>query len=291
MAIYRTISMSFWTDSKVVDDFTPEDRYFYLYLFTNPHTNLCGCYEVSVKQMAYETGYSMDSINMLLKRFKETHDVLRYCEGTKELLLINWHKYNWTTSDKFRKPLLKEIGEIKCKEFREYLQDTADGKDGRYRIDTNCIDTTVTVTDNNSITNNINNNINNINNNSSTTSEDNNTKKKSSKKDIYIGDFERFWEAYPRKEGKGYAFECFKRARKESNADVDIMIEAINLYKQTEQWQEQNGKYIPQPSTWLNQKRWEDSPKVKGDKNNGENGGTNKWDRAAERVRERSGLL
>ena len=69
------------------------------------------------------------------------------------------------------------------------------------------------------------------------------------------------------------------------------MIEAINLYKQTEQWQEQNGKYIPQPSTWLNQKRWEDSPKVKGDKGNSENGGTSKWDRAAERVRERSGLL
>ena len=46
MAIYRNVSMSFWTDSKVADDFTAEDRYFYLYLFTNPHTNLCGCYEI-----------------------------------------------------------------------------------------------------------------------------------------------------------------------------------------------------------------------------------------------------
>ena len=31
MASYRNISMDFWTDSKVVDDFTPEDRYIYLY--------------------------------------------------------------------------------------------------------------------------------------------------------------------------------------------------------------------------------------------------------------------
>ena len=27
MANYRNISMDFWQDSKVVDDFTPEDRY------------------------------------------------------------------------------------------------------------------------------------------------------------------------------------------------------------------------------------------------------------------------
>ena len=30
MAVYRTIHISFWTDTKVVDDFTPEDKYFYL---------------------------------------------------------------------------------------------------------------------------------------------------------------------------------------------------------------------------------------------------------------------
>mgnify|MGYP006969283853 CR=1 FL=1 len=47
MANYRNISMDFWQDSKVVDDFTPEDRYMYLYCMTNPHTNLCGCYEIT----------------------------------------------------------------------------------------------------------------------------------------------------------------------------------------------------------------------------------------------------
>ena len=31
MAIYRNVSLSFWEDIKIVDDFTPEDRYFYLY--------------------------------------------------------------------------------------------------------------------------------------------------------------------------------------------------------------------------------------------------------------------
>lgn len=147
MAIYRNVSMSFWTDSKVADDFTAEDRYFFLYLFTNPHTNLCGCYEVSPKQMAYETGLSQQKIRSLIRRMSEEHNVIRYCEETKEVLIVNWNKYNWTESEKFRKPLAKEINLIKCDSFRGYLTDIYNG------IDTVSIgyayptDTTVTVSD------------------------------------------------------------------------------------------------------------------------------------------------
>ena len=100
MASYRNISMDFWTDSKVVDDFTPEDRYIYLYCMTNPHTNLCGCYEVSIKQIANETGYNNDSVERLLKRLDSAHNVIRYSAQTKELLILNWCRYNWSTSEK-----------------------------------------------------------------------------------------------------------------------------------------------------------------------------------------------
>ena len=121
MAIYRNVMMNFWTDRKVADDFTPEDRYFYLYLFTNPHTNLCGCYEISFKQTIAETGYSRDSIENLIKRFETVHNVIRYSSETGEILILNWHKYNWTTSEKFRKPLLAEIQNVKCQNFKTYL--------------------------------------------------------------------------------------------------------------------------------------------------------------------------
>ena len=69
MAVFRTISNSFWTDSKVDDTFTPEDKDFYLYLLTNPHTNICGCYEISNKQMSRETGYNEDTIKRLISPF------------------------------------------------------------------------------------------------------------------------------------------------------------------------------------------------------------------------------
>lgn len=156
MALYRTISMSFWTDSKVADDFTPEDRYFYLYLFTNPHTNLCGCYEISIKQAVTETGYSKDTIENLIERFEEYHNVIRYSPTTKEILLLNWHKYNWTKSEKFRKPLLAEIGRVKNKRFKEYLSKIVNSEDDGYRIDTTCIDTSVTVTVTDTVSNSVN---------------------------------------------------------------------------------------------------------------------------------------
>ena len=129
MSLYRTVSTSFWTDSKVIDDFTPEDRYFYLYLFTNPHTNLCGCYEISPRQMVCEIGYSRESIENLLKRFEAVHKVLRYSPETKEMLLINWHKYNWTKSPKLQAALEKEIGAIKNPDYREYLESVLYGTD------------------------------------------------------------------------------------------------------------------------------------------------------------------
>lgn len=127
MAIYRNVYMAFWTDSKVVDDFTPEDKYFYVYLITNPHTNLCGCYEISMKQMSDELGYNKETIEKLIDRFHKVHKVLDYNSQTKEMLLYNWSKYNWTKSPKLQAALLKEIPKVKCPEYSEFLNGILNG--------------------------------------------------------------------------------------------------------------------------------------------------------------------
>ena len=69
--------------------------------------------------------------------------------------------------------------------------------------------------------------------------------------------FEEFWKAYPKKVGKGYAQECFKKIRV-SRKLLDTMLEAIAKQKKSDMWKRDKGQYIPNPSTWLNQKRWED---------------------------------
>ncbi len=129
MANYRNIHMTFWTDGKVVDDFSPEDKYVYLWCLTNPHTNLCGCYEVSIKQIASELGYGTDSVEHILKRLDNAHQVVRYNAPTKELMVLNWCRYNWSQSEKLDKPLLGEIQKIKCEAFRDYLAGYYNGRD------------------------------------------------------------------------------------------------------------------------------------------------------------------
>jgi len=146
MAIYRSIQMTFWTDAKVVDNFTPEDRYFYLYLLTNPHTNLCGCYEISMKQISDETGYTKEVVERLFERMERVHNVIRVSNQTKEVLILNWSKFNWTSSEKFRKPLEKEINSVKSIDFQGFLKSLYNGDDTVSIPYPYGSDTTVTVT-------------------------------------------------------------------------------------------------------------------------------------------------
>lgn len=75
--------------------------------------------------------------------------------------------------------------------------------------------------------------------------------------DDKIDDFDEFWRAYPKKVGKEYARRCFAKLRP-SKTLVATMISSIEKQKKSVEWSRDNGQYIPNPSTWLNQGRWED---------------------------------
>ncbi|MGF9965354.1 DnaD domain-containing protein [Bacillus rhizoplanae] len=94
MAVYRPVQVSFWQDAKVIEEMTPEDKLFNLYLLTNPCTTQIGVYQITKKQMAFDLGYSMESVNALLDRFENHHKLVKYNQNTRELAIINWGKYN-----------------------------------------------------------------------------------------------------------------------------------------------------------------------------------------------------
>ena len=68
--------------------------------------------------------------------------------------------------------------------------------------------------------------------------------------------FAAFWDAYPKKKGKGYAETAFAKAIKKT--DLNTMLTAIHAQKQSRDWQKDRGQFIPYPSTWLNGRGWED---------------------------------
>lgn len=69
--------------------------------------------------------------------------------------------------------------------------------------------------------------------------------------------FKSFWKAYPKKVGKGAAEKSFKKY-KPDDALLEQMLTAIESQKKSDQWKKDAGQFIPNPSTWLNQKRWLD---------------------------------
>jgi len=76
-------------------------------------------------------------------------------------------------------------------------------------------------------------------------------------KNIYTDEFNNFWLVYPRKIGKGEAFRSWGKI-KSSSALQEKIIKAVKIQKEWEQWQRDEGRFIPNPSTWLNQRRWDD---------------------------------
>lgn len=77
--------------------------------------------------------------------------------------------------------------------------------------------------------------------------------------------FEKFWGAYPRHTAKAEARKAFVKLNPNSDL-LETMLAAVKRQQGSEQWSRDNGKYIPYPATWLNQRRWEDEEKKAGRK-------------------------
>jgi len=73
--------------------------------------------------------------------------------------------------------------------------------------------------------------------------------------------FENFWKIYPRKVNKVGAKRSWTRLRP-SKEKTNEIIQAVEKWKQTEQWQKDGGQFIPHPTTFLNQQRWENIPEM-----------------------------
>ena len=122
MGIKRIVDVNFWTDEKVVDLFSPEDKLFFLYLLTNPHTTQLGIYQVSKKMMAFEIGYSTEAVSVLLDRFEKKYGVINYSPETNEVAIKNYLRHSIIKGGKPVEDLLmKEVSKVKNRDLLKYV--------------------------------------------------------------------------------------------------------------------------------------------------------------------------
>lgn len=130
MGVKRIVDVSFWTDNKV-DNFSPEDKYFMLYLLTNPFTTQLGIYEISIKQASFQMGYSEDAFNVLLDRFENKYGVLIYSKATGEIAIKNFLRHSIMKGGKpVEDCIKKEMSKVKNRrligEVFNYIKDKDD---------------------------------------------------------------------------------------------------------------------------------------------------------------------
>lgn len=94
MGVKRIVDTDFWRDEKVIDFYSPEDKYFWLYLLTNPQSKQLGIYKLPKKIIAFETGYSVETVKILIDRFQNKYNAIIYSEETQEIAILNYLKYS-----------------------------------------------------------------------------------------------------------------------------------------------------------------------------------------------------
>ncbi len=84
---------------------------------------------------------------------------------------------------------------------------------------------------------------------------------RSTSKSPYTDDFEAWWKVYPRRVGKRKAFTAWKAALKNVGGNGEAPTTLLKITRQFAASAAGNaGDFVPHPTTWLNQGRYEDNP-------------------------------
>lgn len=220
MAKRRLVNTKFWSDN-YISDLDPTEKLLFLYLLTNPFTNICGIYEVPLKQVALDTGIDKEMVIKILNRFQSDGKIF-YGEG--------WIGIKNFIKNQEKNPKVERGIELELEKVPEWLS--------RAVLDENFI-----VYDSLSHPNT------NINTNPNT-----NSKRDSVSTDT---NFEEFWNLYPRKENKRKALTVWK-SKKISNQTLEEIITFLSRAKESVRWKDGGGRYVPHASTFLSQERWND---------------------------------
>ena len=227
MSVKRVVDTDFWNDSKVSDVFSAEDKYFMLYLLTNPYTTQLGIYELSISKAANELGYSKDVVRVLLERFENKYGLIKYNEITNEIAIKNFLRHSIIKGGKpVMDCLLKEEKKVKDKKLLAYVFNNLSNYEDTLNITVKDFINNININDNDNeriVPRIVNSELAQIEN-----------------------DFSLIYEIYPKKRGKTKAFEHYKawvtvgrevngRRRKLTNKVVwDAVVKYIKEMEQKE---------------------------------------------------------
>lgn len=107
-----------------------------------------------------------------------------------------------------------------------------------------------------------------------------------------VSDFESAFALYPKKEARAYAWIAWcKLARSGQLPPLDVILASIKRFAALDNWQRDNGRYVPQMSHWIRGQRWLDPLSPAEEKDQQEQQRREEQNRAIREHQERENLL
>ena len=85
---HRSVNTKFWERSYIIS-LNPVEKLLFLYLLTNPITNLAGIYEISMRRIEFDTGIDKGLVIKTIEKFQKDNKLL-YHEGF--IILLNFYR-------------------------------------------------------------------------------------------------------------------------------------------------------------------------------------------------------
>jgi hypothetical protein len=246
MAKYAQIEAFFWNDPDV-RRLTPYQRYLYLWTFTNMRCGISGLYSLDLTDAIHETGMNRRAFNGAWEGL-HAGDKIEY-DAPVNVLWVRG-KFNQAVKpsrrDQTKGPSVltirgahNELQELqpthlisgfwlKYSQFFEGYTCPFDGAYKGHSPVTVSVDVSVSET----------------------------VSVKEPCPPTAGDGFDQFWGLYPKKVGKAKAVKVWNRLK--LNPLTGRICSAVASQKRTDQWQKEKGQFIPHPTTWLNEGRWDD---------------------------------
>jgi len=105
VAKQRIVNTKFWDDSYIAQ-LSPTEKLLFLYLLTNPLTNISGVYELPVKRVAFDTGLSVNQVEETFERLEKDGKLI----GARGWVgIVNFIKHQ-SLNPKIKQGILSELG-------------------------------------------------------------------------------------------------------------------------------------------------------------------------------------
>lgn len=104
----RMINTRFWDDT-YISELEPIEKLLFLYLLTNPATNICGIYELPLRNIAFDCGLDKKQVQTILDRFTKDGKIYHFKNW---VIIKNFPKHQNSRSPQVQKGIKAELDRI-----------------------------------------------------------------------------------------------------------------------------------------------------------------------------------